>query len=585
MTRRALAAGLLAACAAGPAAAQIGGAGVGIGGPGRLGLPALSDGQSLGAVEVAVRGPAVPGLDRDALTELARRAFGLSAGGIFNPLLAEAGLARVRALPGVRDAGYTLSLDAATQALVLRLRVVPGNGPGARQGMAAGGGLGGFPVIWQDDRSLLRVLANGGLGVFSDGDPWFGRPLNFTRRNPLVADPPAGAGTGPRATWFETYVEYGLAGATRLGDSPFYAYGAVTGLTALSAGRDIFRDNTRTTTTVEKLYAGLIYAPLDGDLRVNASVGRQNFTLNDGFLVSQYGMQWNAGPRPGVYLAPRTTTDMSGLLTVRYGRWVFTGFYLDPNEYEPIESNTKLLGGNLRFNITDRFRVDATMMYVPSSDTRYALPDGRREGRQGLRVYAGHARWADPAVLDGLWLESEVAHEDNANFAMSAWAGYATLGYLARTLPWSPSLSYRYAAFSGDDPTTGRYDRFDALYSGGLNEWLQGISITKASPNANRGTHRIRLNVAPKPGTTVTFDLFLHRAESLTNLGGNPALATLISHDLGQEYQVTLRAPIGDRLYFLGVAGVAVPGTAIRAAAGGTAHDWTTLQAQLFWNF
>lgn len=55
---------------------------------------------------------------------------------------------------------------------------------------------------------------------------------------------------------------------------------------------------------------------------------------------------------------------------------------------------------------------------------------------------------------------------------MDAWAAYATVGYLARDLPWTPSISYRIPGFTGDDPSTATYERFDALYSGGLSEWL-----------------------------------------------------------------------------------------------------------------
>jgi hypothetical protein len=101
----------------------------------------------------------------------------------------------------------------------------------------------------------------------------------------------------------------------------------------------------------------------------------------------------------------------------------------------------------------------------------------------------------------------------------------------------------------------------------------------------NRLTHRLRLNVAPDPRLNLTLDWFLHRADQLNNIGANPAIAQLSSRDLGQELQLAGRWAISDRLYFLGFAGAAFPGRAIRDAAGGDAEPWTTLQAQLFWNF
>ena len=102
----------------------------------------------------------------------------------------------------------------------------------------------------------MTFIANGGGGAFSDGNPWFGRPVAFTRGSPLAANPPLGAGTGARASWGETYAEYGIGGATRILDSDFYAYGAVTGLAAITAGRDIFRDDTRSTNELGRAYAG-----------------------------------------------------------------------------------------------------------------------------------------------------------------------------------------------------------------------------------------------------------------------------------------------------------------------------------------
>jgi hypothetical protein len=154
---------------------------------------------------------------------------------------------------------------------------------------------------------------------------------------------------------------------------------------------------------VEKLYAGVLVGSDDRRRSLNVSLGRQNFTLNDGFLISQYGSQWNAGPRPGVYLAPRTTHDFAALGTLKLDRWTATAFYLDPNEYEPIESDTVLAGFNLRHNFTDRFHVNASVIHAVKSVSRYAAPTGPAGTREGLWTYAAHLRWADPAVAPGLY--------------------------------------------------------------------------------------------------------------------------------------------------------------------------------------
>lgn len=568
----------------GRASAQSAGNATGLGGPGTGNIPALADGTTIGAVEVEWRGE--PG-DQGSLEAAARRAFGLSPGMPFDPIVTEAALGRVRALPGVADASYRLALDSARRTLTIVLLIMRDPAAtGGPSGIMAAQGIRAFPTLWRDERSLMTFIANGGLGTFSDGNPWFSRASTFTRGSPLVLNPPLGAQTGARGTWAETYAEYGIGGATRLLDSPLYLYAAITGLSAITSGRDIFRDDTRSTNQLNRAYAGVIYAPAEGDLRINASFGRQNFTLEDGFLIARFTQRLNAGWLPGVYLSPRTAADQAALVSLRWGDWTFNGFWLEPNDSVDILSRTQLLGGSLRYNFDTYSHAAVNAIYVPVSDTAYAVPNGPSPGgRQGLLTVAARGRWADPVVLPGVWVEGALAHQSNQNFPMSAWGGYAQAGYIARTWPWQPSLSYRYAAFSGDDPATSRYERFDTLYSGGLDEWLQGITMGKLLTQSNRAVHRVRLNVSPWDGTNLTLDWYVNRALERNNLGGNPRLSQLASRDLGQEWQLVLRMPLNERLYFLGVAGLAQPGEAIRSAAGGSASNWTTLQAQFFWTF
>lgn len=313
--------------------------------------------------------------------------------------------------------------------------------------------------------------------------------------------------------------------------------------------------------------------------------GRLNFSLNDGFLISQYVSQWNAGPRPGVYLAPRTALDFGAVGKLTLQDWTATAFFLDPNEYEPFESDTRLAGLNLRYNFTEAFLADMSLIRAVGGKTQYRTPGGVIGSREGLTTLAGHVRWADRETAPGWWAEAELAHQRHDDFAMRASAGYATIGYMARDLPWTPSISLRASAFSGDDPATPTYERFDQLYSGGLSEWLQGISLGKVLTPSNRHSQRIRINVTPNPRLNLTLDYFRHQADQLNNLGGNPALSRLASTDLGEEVHFSTRWAISDRLYFMGILARAFPGKAIDAAVKGGAKDWTTVQAQLFWSF
>ncbi len=437
------------------------------------------------------------------------------------------------------------------------------------------GDLADFPVFYKDERSLVTAIVAGGLGVYSDSGPWFGQPGLFNAFNPL-----AGRLPGEEATWTEGSLELGGGFAAQLGDTQVYAFGALTGMKTWSIGQDIFRDDDRDFDAVEKAYAGLFYVDRTSRNRAKLSIGRQSFTLNDGFLVNLVKGSANAGRRGASYLGSRLTNDFSVIADGRFGAWGFNVFYIDPNELEQLESDSTFLGANLRYSFDEDVSFDGTVMTVPTSKATYANPHDRTLEREGLNTLSAHLKWRNLGI-DGLFLESELAHQFHPSFAMSAWAGYATLGYIAREARWTPSISYRYAAFSGDDPDTRTYERFDSVLSTGLGIWLQGISFGKLFANSNLATHRVQLNVVPIETLNVTLDYHKLRAPELNNMGSNPALSQLASHDIGQEFTLSARWAINRNLYLQGVASHAVPGEALRDI--GADENWSTLQLSLYW--
>lgn len=569
----------------GAALAQTGsGAGVG-GGPGYGALEPLHGGETITSIVVAVEPPDTPGAD--ALRSMVLDAAGLRPGDLWDPMLGAAIRTRLEALPGIRAvefAGRVVGGGVGRQ-LVVTVRPAAPEAQEPASGIMVSGDLGELPVLYRRGGHYLQVILNGGFGFYSDGNPWFDTPETFTRGNPLVQDPAVGAGTGDRATWAEGFIQAGVGGVTPIPGEDLYGFGAVSAIAPGSYGRDIFRDDPRATFDLELLYAGLLYAPEDERRRFQVSVGRQNFTLNSGFLISQFGSQWNAGPRPGVYISPRTAHNFAFLASGRLGAWSAQAFWLDPNEYEPIEDHTRVAGLNLRRETKGLWAWDGSLIYIPESDFQYRAPDAAPRRREGLWTVTAHVNRRATPDAPGAWLEAELAHQWHDDFPMSAWASYAEVGWIARTTPWTPSLSYRFASFSGDDPSTRRYERFDTLYSGGLDQWLQGISINKVLTQANRKTHRMRLNIAPRPTLNLTLDLYKHIANEKNNLGANPALGTLSSLDLGEELQLTLRWALSKRLFLQGITGIAFPGTAIKDATGGDAKPWNTAQLQLFWSF
>lgn len=438
------------------------------------------------------------------------------------------------------------------------------------------GNLGDFPVIYQDDRSLVTAIVAGGLGVYSDNNPWFGQPELFNQFNPLAGHLP-----GKSATWTEGSVELGGGFAAQIGNRPLYGFGALTGMKTWSVGQDIFRDDTRDFDAIEKAYAGLLYVNADSKDSLKISAGRQTLTINDGFLVNLVKGSSNAGERGATYLGPRLSNDFSVLAGGRYGPWNFQAFYIDPDEIESLETDSTFLGANLRYTFNADVSFDGTFITIPTSKTSYASPYGLSLEKQGVDTVSAHLLWKN-LLRPGIWAESEIAHQFKLEDDMSAWAGYGTLGYIARDMAWTPSISYRYAYFSGDDPDTRTYERFDPLLSTGLGIWLQGISFGKLTANSNLATQRVQINVAPMETLNVTFDYHKLRAPQTNNAGANPALAQLVSHDLGQEFTLSARWAINRNLYLQSVASYALPGEALRGI--GADENWSTLQLSLYWS-
>ncbi len=468
-------------------------------------------------------------------------------------------------------------LPRGANALRLRFEVDTAPADEAGKGLPEGvltGVLSDFPVFYKDERSLYTAIVAGGLGAYSDGNAWFGSPELFLN--------PQGYLPGSRTSWTEGSIEIGGGFATQLGDSPFYAYGALTGMKTWTQGADIFSDQDRDFDAIEKAYAGLLYTDPETRSFAKVGIGRQTFTLNDGFLVNMVKGSVNAGERGASYLGPRFANEFSVLVDGRSGPWGFHLFYIDPSELYASETETTFLGGNLRYRFDDDLSLDATLMTIPTSQTDSVTADGSTVPRQGLNTAAAHALWKNLG-FEGVFFESELGHQWNPGGEdVSARAGYGTIGYIARQAPWTPSISYRYALFSGDDPETGAFERWDPLLSTGLGIWLQGISFGKIVSNSNLATHRIQFNVAPADTLNVTFDYHRLTVPEPDDTRANRVPGSLSSSDLGQEFTFSARWAINRNLYLQGVASYAVPGEALKDV--GADENWSTLQISMYWS-
>jgi hypothetical protein len=547
--------------------------------------PQIAEGRPIHLVYIHLEKSTGDPAGDEALRRRVADAFGIRQGAPFRQFIADFGLKRVRQLTSVRSAELKLYETVPSGQVVVAILVSPVEEtaivPQKAKGILATGEIRDFPTIFENDRSKFVFILNGGAGIFSDTDPWFGGYGEaFNGSNPTAEDP-LGSGT---STWIEGYIEPGFGGIFQLSDYPLYPYGAVSYLMSGTDGHDIYNSGTWGYGDFEKLYAGLIWDLPSKNSLVDVSIGKQVYQLRDGFLLSKIPVSTSIGERAALYLGPRLTSKNTMLVRAKAFGVGLDAFLIEPSEIDEIASDTQLAGVNLQYQFSN---MDAafTYFYVPESKSIYRTPDGRRLPREGLRTFNPSLSVTKLFGLDGAWIKAEYAYQDHEDFDMSAQAGYVWAGYQAKNWSWRPALSYRWSMFTGDDPDTQTYERFDPLFSGGLGQFLPGIIFSKVYKNANLITNRATFSVKPDDTLELILDYFHHRADDLNNLGGIGPLQTLESKDIGQEVTLTAFHYIGKHLFLQGIASVGFPGEAIDLALGGGAENWYTLQAALYMFF
>ncbi len=546
----------------------------------------LAEGLPIGQVYIHLMSSTGDPDQDDTLKSQVAAAFTLREGAHFRRVLAEFGVKRVQQLDSVQKAELRLyKTVSGGREVALALLVSPMKEtvkiPPKDKGIVATGDVGEFPTIYEDDRAKFVFILNGGAGIFSDIEPWFGGYGEaFNGSNPTAEDP-LGPGT---SAWVEGYIEPGIGGIFQLSDYPLYPYGAVSYLISGSDGHDIYNSGTRGYGDFEKLYAGLIWDLPGEQSLLDVSVGRQIYQIRDGFLLSKIPVSTSIGERAALYLGPRITSEFTALAKLKSADLGLDAFIIEPSEISEIASDTQVAG----FDLRNTFRgadVAFSYFYVPQSKTTYRSPSGDRLPREGLRTFNPSLSFTDLFNVKGSWMKAEYAYQNHEDFDMSAQAGYVWAGYRAEEYGWQPALSYRWSIFTGDNPETPTFERFDPLFSGGLGNFLPGIVFSKVYKNSNLTTNRATLSIMPLDTLELTLDYFNHRADTLNNLGGIGPLQTLASKDIGQEFTLSMFHYINTHLFLQGIASVGIPGEAIEEAVGGSAENWFTLQAALYMFF
>ena len=547
----------------GPARAQSYGAELGF-----LSLPVET-------VTVNISNPRAEKAYNDRVTDGFRKFLAVYPGDVFNENVAGFAIARVRRNPDIADVTYSFALGRAGGLDVTFTITLAENGKTFEgRGYLLTNDKADLPILYDKDGTYVRSKLEALSLYYGNNNAWYGQPDAMLAGNPIVQGKPAGAGY---SNWAEGFVHYGLYGITPL-SSKVYAYGGLSAISSGSTGQELFTNQTRGYTFFEDAYAGIVGGTTDDKgnrLVFNLSAGRQKFTLANAFLIANTAS--NGWDRAALQANARWAADMLVLGQVAYNNTKFEAFYVKPDELPVIDTHTELAGINVETRPVSGLMAAASYVTALKSDYTYYKPNGTVLGtREGINVYDARATYMPkPANQPGPFFGVEAALQTHRDINMLATAGYGEVGYSFVDLPWAPSISYRLSYFSGDNPDTSAYERWDPLLSGGNGEqWVQGASHFKVVQDSNVIASRIQMKFRPYPTVEVVPQLWAFSADSLNNIGGNPALTVLADHQLGYEANVTVKWFPSRNWYVHGMLAYTLPGEAAEKALNNNARNW-----------
>lgn len=524
--------------------------------------------QRIETVQVLISNPSADSALNSRIEDLVRRTLAAYPSSSFSEERLVASLARLSRVPEIQSVAHEVR-NGATGGVVLQLDVTLRQAGTAAASVAAAPQ---FPNLYQANGSLLRAKLET-LGMYyGNNNAWFGRDDLMLNGNPFAVGKPAGKGY---SQWLEGFVQAGLYGITPLSDT-VYAYGGASVIASGSVGQELFTDKTRSHVAMEDAFVGLVggSTSAQGDRFVyNLSGGRQRFSIGEGMLLVNTAS--NGLNRAALQSNPRWAGDQVWLARFAYNDWKFEAFQVDPDEIPEVDSKTQIRGINVETTALNDFSLGFTALQVPKSQGSYYTTTSQLQ-REGLRALDFRVRW-QPAPTGGAgpFVAAEFARQTHSKFDMEALGFSTELGYVFAKAAWSPTLSYRYARFTGDKADTTRFERWDPLLSGGNGEtWVQGINHFKIFQDSNLIAHRLQARLKPQANIELVPQYWVFQADSLTNLGGNPALSMLQSKQLGTELNLTAKYFLNRNIMFQGHVAATYAGKAIDQGLGSHSSPW-----------
>jgi hypothetical protein len=322
--------------------------------------------------------------------------------------------------------------------------------------------------------------------------------------------------TGEKRDWQEAYIKAGFSGHRNL-DNGSQVYGGINVLTGGTWGDGDaagFSKGTERDTDLEDAFVGWRNDQID------FSLGRQNLSFGDGFLVNGDALNFGEGlgadyDRGGAYwLAARKAFDQTAVLRVGGEDGLRSDLFWIESD-NPAQSSLEMAGINVEY-ISDVGTVGAMLLKgLDVNDTQAGvLGHTHRDGQDTFSL-----RYQGNAGVENLFLSAEFVTQDQGNNTKKdgdAW--YVEAGWTFADVAWSPSVNYRYSTFD---------EGFDPLFFGfnrGYGTWFQGeVAANYAGPfNSDADVHHLAIKAAPSETLAVGalfFDFSNTNAGADTNDG------------------------------------------------------------------
>lgn len=363
--------------------------------------------------------------------------------------------------------------------------------------------------------------------------------------------------------WFEGYVKPALSGDyTLASQSELYGRISAVGERTFGSVPSAFGEDV-SSFGPEDLYFGWRSgkALTIGDNAVDLSIGRNQYQLGHGMLV--YDGASEGGTRGGYWTNARKAFELAAVARFRpAGPHAIEMFYLDKDELPENDTASKLWGLNYEYAVGANKETTISATYM-----RWFADPEKRPDRDGLKVFNLRAYTTPIASTPELSFEFEYASERNGG-ALDSNAWTLQGSYELQDIAWKPKLSYRYALFQGDDPTTAANENFDPLFVGfhDWGTWWQGeIAGEYFLANSNLKSHLIRAHVEPSDrmsGGLLFFDFRLDHPQAL----GPGVTDTHVAHELDAYTDWKLN----DNFTLSFVGAYADPGKAVQQFSGRT---------------